>query len=52
MTDPASNGTGLALGKPLLSPVKLQNNQCVFISLCKPRTELKTAGRNEIRRQN
>ena len=37
MTGPASNGTGLALGKPLLSPVKLQNNQCIFISLCKPR---------------
>ena len=30
MTGPASNGTGLALGKLLLSPVKLQNNQCFF----------------------
>ena len=36
-----------------LLPVKLQNNQCIFISLCYPRrTELKTAGRNEIRHQN
>ena len=32
MTDPASTGTDLALGKPLLSPVKLQNNQCIFFS--------------------
>ena len=50
MTGPASTGTGLALGKPVFSPVKLQNNRCIFISLCKPRrTEIKTAGRNKIR---
>ena len=48
MTGPATTVIGLALGKPVLSPMKLQNNQCIFISLCKPRrTEIKTAGRNK-----